>query len=106
MRDYSNLAYHSILDWRLGIDLARLALHATAAIDFSPVHWSKVPQVALQRLQAALPGTAVTSVAGLPSVVFGHARPLQLTLFGMCGRAWPPGPIGRSGSGRCSGALQ
>jgi len=26
MRDYSNLAYHSILDWRLGLDMARLAL--------------------------------------------------------------------------------
>ena len=26
MRDYGNLAYHSILDWRLAVDMARLAL--------------------------------------------------------------------------------
>ena len=43
MRDYSNLAYHSILDWRLGVDLARLALNPAAAIDFSPAHWANVP---------------------------------------------------------------
>jgi hypothetical protein len=36
MRDYSNLAYQSILDWRRGIDLARLALDSAAAIDVSP----------------------------------------------------------------------
>ncbi len=71
MRDYSNLAYHSILDWRLGIDLARLALDPAAAIDFSPAHWSSVPALAIQRLQAALPGSAVAAFAGLPSVVLG-----------------------------------
>src|SRR4029077_19933942 len=38
MRDYSNLAYHSILDWRLGVDLARLARDPSAVIDFSPAH--------------------------------------------------------------------
>lgn len=71
MRDYSNLAYHSILDWRLGIDLARLALDPAAAIDFSPAQWSNVPALAIQRLQAALPGSAVAAFAGLPSGVLG-----------------------------------
>ena len=71
MRDYSNLAYHSILDWRLGIDLARLALDPTAPIDFSPSHWTDVPALAIQQLQTALPNSAVTQFAGLPAVVLG-----------------------------------
>lgn len=71
MRDYSNLAYHSILDWRLGIDLARLALNQAAAIDFSPAHWTNVPALAIQRLQAALPGSTITQFAGLPAVAVG-----------------------------------
>lgn len=40
VRDFSNLAYHNILDWRLGIDLARLALDTTAAIDFTVPYWA------------------------------------------------------------------
>jgi hypothetical protein len=71
MRDYGNLAYHSILDWRLAIDLARLSLSATAPIDFSPPYWANMPTVAAQRLQAALPGSNFNQFAGLPSVTFG-----------------------------------
>jgi hypothetical protein len=40
VRDFSNLAYHNILDWRLGLDLARLALDTTAAIDFTVPYWA------------------------------------------------------------------
>ncbi|MCY4098971.1 MAG: hypothetical protein OXF40_12050, partial [Rhodospirillales bacterium] len=71
MRDYSNLAYHSILDWRLGVDLARLALDPAARIDFSPSHWANVPAIAIQRLQAALPRSTVSQFSGLPAVVLG-----------------------------------
>lgn len=39
LRDFSNLTYHTILDWRLGLDLARLALDSNAPIDFSPAYW-------------------------------------------------------------------
>lgn len=72
MRDYSNLAYHSILDWRLGLDMARLALAADAAIDFSPAYWTDVPDVAIQRLHDALPGSALMNLAGLPVVALGR----------------------------------
>ena len=72
MRDYSNLAYHSILDWRLGVDLARLALDPAAPIDFSPSHWTSVPALAIQRLQTALPNSALSQFAGLPAVVLGQ----------------------------------
>jgi len=42
LRDFSNLAYHNILDWRLGLDLARLALDANAAIDLDVPYWKGV----------------------------------------------------------------
>ena len=39
LRDFSNLAFHNILDWRLGFDLARLALDPNAPIDFTVAYW-------------------------------------------------------------------
>lgn len=39
LRDYSNLAWHNILDWRLAFDVARLALDANAAVDLNVPHW-------------------------------------------------------------------
>ena len=39
LRDYANLAWHCILDWRLAVDMARLTLDANAQIDFSTPHW-------------------------------------------------------------------
>ena len=35
LRSYSNLSYHSLLDWRLGVDMAALALDANAVISLS-----------------------------------------------------------------------
>jgi hypothetical protein len=39
LRDFSNLAFHNILDWRLGLDLARLALNSNAPVDFTVAYW-------------------------------------------------------------------
>src|SRR6202044_2331723 len=39
LRDFSNLAFHNILDWRLGLDLARLSLDPNASINFSIPYW-------------------------------------------------------------------
>lgn len=39
IRDYSNQNVHSILDWRLGLDIARLADSKEATIDFSVPYW-------------------------------------------------------------------
>ena len=72
MRDYSNLAYHSILDWRLGLDMARLALDAAAPIDFTPAYWIGVPDQAIQQLHDALPGSILMNLAGLPAVAVGR----------------------------------
>lgn len=39
IRDYSNQNVHSILDWRMGLDIARLANSEKATIDFSVPYW-------------------------------------------------------------------
>ena len=39
IRDYSNQSVHQLLDWRLGLDIARLAKDSRAKIDFSVSYW-------------------------------------------------------------------
>ena len=39
IRDYSNQSVHGLLDWRLGLDLARLANDKNAPINFSVSYW-------------------------------------------------------------------
>ena len=46
LRDFSNLVFHNILDWRIALDMSRLALDANAAIDFSVPYWQGLDQVA------------------------------------------------------------
>ena len=55
LRSYSNLAYHSLLDWRLAIDMARLALDPLESISLASPRWSGVADVAAQTLEAARP---------------------------------------------------
>ncbi len=39
LREYGNMAHHPLLDWRLGLDLIRLALDANAQIDLAFAWW-------------------------------------------------------------------
>ena len=39
IRDYSNQSVHQLLDWRLGLDIARLAKNSEAKIDFNISYW-------------------------------------------------------------------
>lgn len=39
IRDYSNQSVHHLLDWRLGVDLARLSNDSKAKIDFTLPYW-------------------------------------------------------------------
>jgi hypothetical protein len=64
LRDFSNLPYHSILDWRLGLDLARLALDPAAPIDFTVPYWQGMDAVAAGPYFAATGWQQVT-FAGL-----------------------------------------
>ena len=68
LRDYGNMPYHSLLDWRLALDMVRLALDPNAAIDLAQSHWSALVQ------RTALPyfrglSYTQTTLAGLPA---GH----------------------------------
>ncbi len=76
LRDYSNLPYHSILDWRLGLDLARLALDITAPIDFNVPYWSGFDAVATQQYCAALPQWQQRNFAGVQAVCRGNVAEL------------------------------
>ena len=90
LRDFSNLPYHSILDWRLGLDLARLALDPAAPIDFTVPYWQGVDAAAAAPYFAAMPGWQQVTFAGLQAGRRGNraeiiAHPLWNTdpnLFG------------------------
>jgi hypothetical protein len=65
LRDFSNLPYHNILDWRLGLDLARLALDPVAPIDFSVPYWQGLDAAAAAPYFAAMPGWQSVTFGGL-----------------------------------------
>jgi hypothetical protein len=65
LRDFSNLPYHSILDWRLGLDLARLSLDPAAPIDFTVPYWQGLDATAATPYFAAMPGWQHVTFGGL-----------------------------------------
>jgi ATP-dependent helicase YprA (DUF1998 family) len=66
LRDYSNMAWHNILDWRMGLDVARLALDANAPVDFTATHWQGLPAATGNSYFPAFRWT-VETFAGLPA---------------------------------------
>jgi len=72
LRDFFNLPYHNILDWRLGLDLARLALDANVRVDFSAPYWQQLLPVVCPPYFAAQPGWQVVTFGGLPAGRMGN----------------------------------
>jgi hypothetical protein len=70
LRDYSNLAWHNILDWRMALDLARLALDANAPVDFTSAHWQSLVRVSAPPYFQALDWTP-TMLGDLPAARSG-----------------------------------
>jgi ATP-dependent helicase YprA (DUF1998 family) len=64
LRDYSNLAWHNILDWRMALDVARLALDSNAPVDLATLHWQSILDAATAPYFNALGYTAL-SLGGL-----------------------------------------
>lgn len=66
LREFGNMPYHPILDWRLAFDVARLSLDVNAPIDFSPPYWiaylQRVSTVYFNRI-----GYTAINVGGLPA---------------------------------------
>jgi len=67
LRDFSNLAFHNILDWRLGLDLARLALDPNAPIDFTVSYWQNLASATAATYFAAQPQWQSLTLAGVPA---------------------------------------
>src|SRR5205823_3800566 len=42
LREFGNMAYHPLLDWRTGLDMVRLALNPAAQIDLDYPYWSSL----------------------------------------------------------------
>jgi hypothetical protein len=70
LRDYANLAWHCILDWRLAVDVARLALDANATVDLTIPHWLLLTTAITTPYFQSLGGTT-TSFGGLPGTRSG-----------------------------------
>jgi hypothetical protein len=71
LRSYSNLAYHNLLDWRLAVDMAALALDPNAQLSLGTPTWARVAGVAATTLLSARTGFNRITVAGLPAVTNG-----------------------------------
>ncbi len=71
LRSYSNLAYHNLLDWRLAVDMAQLALNPAVPLSLSSPRWSRVADLAAVTLEAARPGYTRTVLGGLPALTNG-----------------------------------
>lgn len=69
LRDYSNLAWHNILDWRMGLDVAILALDGNAAVDFTTPHWRVLPAASNAYFGAL--GWTAAALAALPAAHSG-----------------------------------
>lgn len=72
LRDFTNLQYHNILDWRLGLDVARVALDPNAQVDFSVPYWQNLYSVAVPPYFAAMPGWQPVTLGGLQAARRGN----------------------------------
>lgn len=70
LRDFSNLAFHNILDWRVALDMARLALDANAIVDFSIPYWTIDQGGQMERLDMVVSGPYFQAT-GLTPRTFG-----------------------------------
>lgn len=68
LRDYGNMPYHPLLDWRLALDMVRLALDPAAPIDLAQPYWSALVRRTAPAYFQGL-NYAQTALAGLPA---GH----------------------------------
>lgn len=65
LRNYSNSHFHSILDWRLGLDLAELSMDANHVPDLQAPHWEETTRAAAMGLAAAFGEAEALCLQGL-----------------------------------------
>ena len=66
MRDYSNMPYHPFLDWRLGLDVARLCLERDYQMDLQKDYWVSLVDRVEKNLVQLLPGLERNDRDGIP----------------------------------------
>jgi hypothetical protein len=65
LRNYGNSQLHSILDWRLGLDLADLAMDSTRVPDLTDTRWVETAEVAARGLAQAFEDSEAILFQGL-----------------------------------------
>ena len=66
MRDYSNMPYHPFLDWRLGLDVARLCLERDYQMDLQKDYWVSLVNRVEKNLVQLFPGLERNDRDGIP----------------------------------------
>jgi Lhr-like helicase len=66
LREFGNMAYHPLLDWRLGLDMVNLALDPNAQVGFGAPYWTYRLSQAGQSYFNGL-GMTTATFAGLPA---------------------------------------
>lgn len=69
LRDYGNAGEHALLDWRLGLDLLRLACETDPQPPTLDDYWQPIVRVASQALENALPGSTIQPIGDLTGIV-------------------------------------
>ena len=70
MRDYSNMPYHPFLDWRLGLDVARLCLEKDYQMNLQKDYWVSLVDRVEKNLVQLLPGLERNDRNGIPTFEF------------------------------------
>ena len=72
MLDYSNMSFHGLLDWRLGLDLVDVALDPRAVPSLSHARWHAIGSASVAALRRLLPPSEVWD-----ETKFGELRGLR-----------------------------
>lgn len=79
LRDYGNMPYHPLLDWRLAIDMVQLALDPAAPIDLAQPHWSSLVERTASPYFQGLNCTPIT-LAGLAAGIDAGANEVVILI--------------------------
>ncbi len=69
LRDYGNAAEHTLLDWRLGLDLLRMAAEENCGIPKLDGYWEKVVERAAHALKNGIQDARIEKHDGLTCVI-------------------------------------
>ncbi|MEY4567051.1 MAG: hypothetical protein RLY14_2021, partial [Planctomycetota bacterium] len=69
LRDFNNAGEHALLDWRLGLDLLKIALAESPSPPSLDGYWESVSTLAAQSLQNVIPSSSVEQFKNLLCVI-------------------------------------